>query len=722
MSVPRMFPLPLLVLVLAALASWSHPLRAQDPAALEKQVQESAAREAEARKALDTVQREVTAVRQQIEQLTAGLEQARSALAAAEKRLQELQATADQARSEREAALNKLVEEAAARRKQAEQVLSAAREKEKSLTDSLGKVQSDLAKAQSDLKTSEERLKTEQESLKKAMAEQAALDKTAAEARKTAETAEAEAKAALARAQQAAEAAKAAQEKAVAAAKAVESGQTAIKTTEQSIASSQAVIAAAPERTKQAQAQREQFQPELKKAEDAFAAVSREMIERQQSLESLLIESGRLVSFAESVAPIFAKRCLACHNARTAKGRYNMETFAAILKGGESGEAVSAGDPDGSNLFGMIDAELMPKDADPLSKEEIATVRKWIATGAKLDAGLDGGAPLIAIMPKLPQPLPPESYRVPVAVTALAWSPDGSLLASSGYHEVLLWNAADGTLVRRITNVAERVYDIDFSPDGQRIAVAAGTPAQIGEAKIFTVAEGQLLADLVATDDSVFAVAFSPDGSRLASAGADRTVRIYDASTGEQQHSIEDHADWVMDIAWSPDGAKLASASRDKTSKVFDAKTGDSLVTFNGHGEPVFGVAFAPDGQQVVTSGRDKQLRVWKTADAAEVRKIGGFGNEVLRLQVTADGLVYSSSADKTARLHKLADGSQVRVYSGHQDWVYSVAFHPGTKKLATGSYDGEVRIWNADDGKGLITFVAAPGYKAAEATAAAGK
>ncbi|HUG93957.1 MAG TPA: c-type cytochrome domain-containing protein [Planctomycetaceae bacterium] len=721
MSVTRMFSFTLFVFATMCLAA-GRPSQADDPAALVKQVEQAAARETEARQALDAVRSEVAAVRQKVEQLTAGLEAARAELAQSETRRAQLPASAEQARAERAAALGKLIEEAAARRQQAEQVLSAAREKEKSLTDALGNVQTDLAKAQSDLKSSEERLKTEQEALKKATEEQAALEKAAGEAHKSAEAADAEAKAALERAQKAAEAAKAAQEKALAAAKAAESAQTAVKTTEQSSEAAKAVIAAAPERTKQVQAQLEQFKPELDKAQDAFAAVSREMIDRQRALDALLIESGRLVSFAESVAPIFARRCLACHNARTAKGRYNMETFAAIVKGGESGEAVVAGDSDGSNLFGMVEAEAMPKDADPLSTDELAAIQKWIVTGAKLDAGLDPNAPLITIMPKQPQPAPPESYRVPVPVTALAFSPDGTLLASSGYHELLVWNAADGQLVRRITNVAERVYDIEFSPDGQRVAVAAGTPAQIGEAKIFNLADGALLHDLVATDDSVFAVAFSPDGGRLASAGADRTIRVYDASTGQQQHSIEDHADWVMDVAWSPDGAKLASASRDKTSKVFDATTGDSLVTFNGHGEPVFGVAFSPDGAQVVTSGRDKQIRIWKADDAAEARKIGGFGNEVFRLHVTAEGLVYSSSADKTARVHKLADGAQVRAFSGHQDWVYSVAFHPGTKKVASGSYDGEVRLWNADDGAGLATFIAAPGYKPPEATAAAGK
>ncbi|MCA9031378.1 MAG: hypothetical protein KDA66_11245, partial [Planctomycetaceae bacterium] len=115
-------------------------------------------------------------------------------------------------------------------------------------------------------------------------------------------------------------------------------------------------------------------------------------------------------------------------------------------------------------------------------------------------------------------------------------------LASSGYHEVLLWSAENGQLVRRITNVAERVYGLEFTADGARLAVAAGTPGRIGEVKIFQVADGALLANMVATDDAMFDVAFSPDGTRLAACGADRTIRIFDATSGEQQQLIEDHS------------------------------------------------------------------------------------------------------------------------------------------------------------------------------------
>ena len=126
---------------------------------------------------------------------------------------------------------------------------------------------------------------------------------------------------------------------------------------------------------------------------------------------------------------------------------------------------------------------------------------------------------------------------------AVAISPDGNLIASSGYREVLLWNAADGQLVRRIPNLAERPHDIEFTANGQQIIVAAGTPGQMGEVKIFNVADAALVADLFTTDDEVFSIALNADGSRLAASCADRSVRVFDMATRKQQLFVEDHAE-----------------------------------------------------------------------------------------------------------------------------------------------------------------------------------
>jgi mono/diheme cytochrome c family protein len=598
----------------------------------------------------------------------------------------------------------KLADEAVARKIAGEPAVVAARTTAKERAAVVATMRVEQNKAEATVKDAEGKLPKLQETFKKAAEERAKAEVDSAAAAKAAadakgkETEQAEA-----------DKSKAAAEKLVATTKAIEEALKAIQPVEIALAVARKLIAEQPAKIKAAEAAVLAFQPELQAAETAFATLSKEAVARQIDLEKSLVATGRLVSFANQVAPIFSQRCLACHNARTAKGRLNMENYANLMKGGESGPSVLAGNPAESLLQTMIEDHSMPKDADPLLPEQIATIKKWVETGARLDAGVAATATLITIIPKLVQPMPPESYRVSVPVMALAFSPDGHLLATSGYREVLLWNPADGQLVRRIKNLAERPHDFEFSADGSILAVAAGTPGQMGEVKLFNVADGSLLADLFTTDDEVFSVAFSPDGTRLAAACADRSVRLFDVATRQSQKLIEDHADWVMDVAWSPDGKKIATASRDKTCKVFDSTSGESQSTFNGHAQPVFGVGFLPDGASVASSGRDNRIRIWASSDAKQAREIA-LGGEVFRISMQGDGTVFSGSADKFARQHNLTNGAQVKQLGPHEDWVYAASYHAASKRVASGSHDGQVRIWNYDDGKELLKFIAAPG------------
>ncbi len=451
------------------------------------------------------------------------------------------------------------------------------------------------------------------------------------------------------------------------------------------------------------------LEPSLLKLQAETQIIASDYLVAQRQSEAALEPLGRFVSFSKHVAPIFAQRCIACHNTRSPGGRLNLDSFAALLKGGESGPVVTAHKSADSTLIAMIEDGSMPKDADPLTKEEITIVKHWIDVGAPLDAGIAVTADLFDVMPESAQPLPPEEYRVAIPVTAVAFSPDGSQLASSGYHEVLVWNATDGALIRRISNVAERIYDLEYSADGTQLAVAAGTPGQLGELKLFSVADGELIRTLARARDAVFALSFSPDGQMLACAGADRSITVVKVADGVEVIRIEDHADWVMDVNWSPDGQRLVSSSRDKTCKVFEAATGNPVITFSGHGEPVYSAAFLADSKTVVSGGSDRRLRVWNSADAKEIRAIGGFGGDIFRIEILPGDQILSASGDKAVHLNKAADGGEIRKLAGHNDWVYTMSANPVRKLIASGSYDGEIRIWNAEDGSMTTSFIAVP-------------
>jgi WD40 repeat protein len=442
---------------------------------------------------------------------------------------------------------------------------------------------------------------------------------------------------------------------------------------------------------------------------------------------SILADDPPPVGFLKDVAPILVQNCIACHNPKKSESKYTMTTFAQLAKGGVKGKGITLvpGDPDASFFVELCrpDGEpRMPYKQDPLAKEKLDVIERWVKEGAKYD-GASQTEDWPAALRKATPVVVPESYPATVPITALAISPDGAEVIASGFHEMTTWKVADGSPARRLRGMAERVHEIAYSPDGKWLATASGDPGQFGSVQLW-IAEpdggGKLARDLLETTDSVFAVAFSPDGTKLAAAGADRAVRVWEVATGKELALIEDHADWIFDLAWSPDGQRLATASRDKTSKVFDVAKKESIATFPGHADTVYCVAFAADGKSVVTGGGDNQLRVWKPdEDGKQARVVGGFGGPVFRLLFAPDGkTLIACGADKTIRIFN--DFNAKTTLSGHSDWVYSIALSPDGKTIASGSWDGEVRLWNMEDGKPIRTILAAPGYKPAGVAQAA--
>jgi len=420
------------------------------------------------------------------------------------------------------------------------------------------------------------------------------------------------------------------------------------------------------------------------------------------------------VSFRKDLAPILLDRCVACHGPKKAEGGYRLDSFERVMKEGDSALTGFLGaNLDESEAFRRLtsddEEERMPAESDPLTAAQIALFKRWIEEGAKFD-GEDPKAELVTIIPPPTHPDPPEAYPFTLPVTSVVFSNDGKALIVGGYYELTVWNPEDGKLIRRIKNVGQRTYGLALSPDGKILAAACGAPGRLGEARLFNPENGELLKVLGTTSDVVLDVAFSPQGDRLAVAAADGVLRFFEVASGKKQLTITIHSDWVTAVAWNGDGTKLASASRDKTAKILDAKTGELLVTYSGHGQPVKGVAFHPDGNEVYSSGNDNKIHRWKIADAKKSAEIG-FGGVVFKLP-TGGEFLFATSADKTVRQFDAKSHKQIRSLTGHKDWALSVAFHGATKRLASGGFDGEIRVWNTDDGKPVTTFLAAPGYQ----------
>jgi hypothetical protein len=457
---------------------------------------------------------------------------------------------------------------------------------------------------------------------------------------------------------------------------------------------------------------------------------------------------ARPVSFINDVAPILKENaCFTCHGAKNPKGKLELTRYETFRKGGLKEDPIVPGKPEESLIITMLKADgaarMPPRESgDAMSPEKIAVIERWIKEGAKLDDGVKPNDNLIVELRRRWQPPALLArYPAPVAINALAFTPDNAKLVAGGHHELTVWDVASGKLEKRIRTRCRRVLAMTFLPDG-KLAVAGGRPGEEGDVSIYDLNGGKpqvqdgvavldgvadkgvLLARLLESDDEVLCLALSADGQKLASGGCDRVVNVWDLAGGAAQAkleaSIENHADWVFGVAFSPDGKRLFTCSRDKTAKVWDLAAKESVLTFPDHQQPVYGVAVKADGKQGFSAGEDNQLRAWNAAGdqgGKQIRVLGNHGKAILKLAMHPKlPLLATCSADGSVKLWNPESGAALKTLTGHTDQVYAVALSPDGNLVASGSWNGEIKIWKVADGAALKSFTGAPGYQAAAA------
>jgi WD40 repeat protein len=449
------------------------------------------------------------------------------------------------------------------------------------------------------------------------------------------------------------------------------------------------------------------------------------------------------VSFINEIAPILKENCFGCHGAKNPKGKLDMTHYQSLRRGGTKDDPVVPGKPEDSYLIDVLTdtgkKRMPPEDnGDPLTKEQIDLISRWIKEGAKLDAGIATEADLLReLRRRWKPPTPPASYPFPVTINALAFTPDGKQLVVSGLHELTVWEPATGKLVKRVRTRARRAMAMAFLPDG-KLAVAGGRPGEEGDVRVYDLGGGTpkvedgvaildgvndpkvMLKRLLEGDDEVLCLAVSADGKKLAAGGCDRLVTVWDIGTGvaaaKQQSVIENHADWVFGVAFGPDGKHLFTCSRDKTAKVWDLVAKESLLTFPDHQAGVYSVGVSADGKFGFSVGEDNLLRAWNVVGpnaGKQVRAAGVGGKTVNKLTaVPKQPLLVTCAGDGLVRVWNANNFAAVRTLGGHKDHVYAVAVSPDGTLIASGGWDGEVRVGKVADGALVKAFTASPGYK----------
>ena len=249
---------------------------------------------------------------------------------------------------------------------------------------------------------------------------------------------------------------------------------------------------------------------------------------------------------------------------------------------------------------------------------------------------------------------------------------------------------------------AYTVNDVSFSPDG-KLLVSASADKTL---KLWDASTGKEIKTLTGHTNGVNGISFSPDGKLLASASRDKTLKLWNTSTGKEVKTLTGHTDEVIAVSFSPDSKFLASASDGGIIKLWDASTGKEIKTLDGHTNGVNGVSFSPDGKLLASANSDNTVKLWNTSTGKEIKTLNGHTSFVNGVRFSPDGkLLASASIDNTVKLWNLKTGKEIKTLTGHTNSVKGVSFSPDGKLLVSASADKTLKLWDASTGKEIKTL-----------------
>ncbi|MCP4111117.1 MAG: hypothetical protein GY749_37255 [Desulfobacteraceae bacterium] len=267
-----------------------------------------------------------------------------------------------------------------------------------------------------------------------------------------------------------------------------------------------------------------------------------------------------------------------------------------------------------------------------------------------------------------------------------------------------------------------KIWDVMFTSDGRYLVsasndktvrvwdVSTGEVVRILRGQIGEGDEGKIYAAALSSDDRVLAV-----GGFMATFTGNNhedigRIRLINFQTGKLRTLLKGHENVINALAFSPDGNKLISGSGDETARIWNIRSGKTLHVLKGHTNDIYAVAFSSDGKLALTGSDDHTLKLWNVRTGVLIRTLEGHDDDVTSAAFTPDGkYILSGSYDKTIRLWNGRSGKFVKVLARQDSTVGSLSFSPDGTKVVTGhgccNANTPSYVFSIPSGKQITTF-----------------
>ena len=295
--------------------------------------------------------------------------------------------------------------------------------------------------------------------------------------------------------------------------------------------------------------------------------------------------------------------------------------------------------------------------------------------------------------------LQPMNHRV----RAVAWSPDGRLVATGSNPEIALWDSATGKRLATLNGHTGQIYSMAWSPASKLLASAADD----GMVRLWDTQQQRTMQTLkTGSNASFLSVAWSPDGRQVVAGTPNGDVVRWNAQTGaqaalwsgpaKQQGHGGEYPFAVWGVSWSPDGRHIVSTRYDDLVLLWDVATGRSRVIPKTDTQPNT-VVWSPDGRQFAVTDDEGKVILWNGASGARGKTFEGHDGDgwAYGLAWSPDGsMVVSSRESGLIQLWDAQTGNELVALNGHLNAVWGLAWSPDGLRLASASDDGNVCLW----------------------------